>query len=152
MFLFKANRPRDSVAPFLRRICDLTTDIAPLGDQSRTHNRYHRVLPALLCPWEDDAPVADSHLFALTKDISDDGLGLTLPQRLQAERVAVGLWLPAGGSTPWFFLGDVKTNFALGGGFWLLGVRLTEVAHEESAQELEPLRTLAQRLLPHRAP
>lgn len=151
MFLFKAKAPRASVGPFVRRICDLTTPVATTSEQARLESRCHRHLPTLLCPWKHEAPVVEEVVFALTKDISDHGIAVTVPQQFQAEHVVVGLWLPEAGSSPWFFLGDVKGNFALGAGFWLLSIQLTEVAHEEYESQLACLRPLAGQLLtPHR--
>ena len=81
--------------------------------------------------------------YALTKDFSDRGLALVLPQPFRAVDVVVGLWL----GSPRFVLAEVRQNAALGGGFWQLGIEITELV-DSGSPAIRPLAPLATRLIP----
>ena len=92
-------------------------------------------------------PCVDEAAFVLTKDISDAGIGIVANQPICANEVLVALWPDEGVSkSPWFFLSEVRRNAPLGGGFWILGIELTEFANDEYMDLLKPLRPLAERL------
>jgi len=102
-------------------------------------------LPALLTPWEQGKPVVDESTYAITKDFSERGLSLTLPQPFKADQIVVGLWL----GSPRFVLGEIRQNTPLGGGFWQLGVELTDFLSAAEHPQVESLVPLAARLVPH---
>ncbi len=148
MFSFNARKKRLEVRKYLARICDLTTpNYAAPSDEERSEDRHNRSIPTLICPWENNLPCVDEAAFVLTKDISDAGIGIVANQPICADDVLVGLWLEENGSeSPWFFLSEVRRNAPLGGGFWILGIELTEFANHEYQNVLKPLRKLAERL------
>jgi hypothetical protein len=83
----------------------------------------------------------------LTKDLAEMGIGLVANQPIRAEQVVVGLWGDERiASVPWFFIGDVRANTPLGGGFWVLGIELNEFANTEYRDVLKDLIPLASRL------
>lgn len=151
MFSFAAHHSSDEVQPYLRRICDLTTPnlVAPLDD-FRSENRYNRAIPTLLCPWEGDRPLKDEAGFVMTKDFSEQAVGLILHQPFHADRVVLGYNLPDDAEGwPWFFLGELRRCEPVGGGFWELGVELTEFANVNYRRQLGVLLPLTELLIPH---
>jgi len=148
MFSYNARKNRCDVRKYLARICDLTTpNYAAPSDDERAENRRNRSIPTLICPWEDNVPCVDEAAFVLTKDISDAGIGIVANQPICAHEVLVALWPNDEVSdAPWFFLSKVIRNAPLGGGFWILGIELTEFATAEYQDLVRPLLPLAERL------
>ncbi len=136
------------VCKHLARVCDLTTpNMAAPSCEDRVEDRHNRSIPTLICPWEHNNPHVDESAFVLTKDLSDIGIGIVSNQPIRATEVLVGLWPDEQvADEPWFFLGDVKRIAPLGGGFWIMGVALTEFANQDHQDALRPLRSLAERL------
>ncbi len=88
--------------------------------------------------------MVDDATFALTKDFSDRGLSLVLPQPFRTEGVLVGFWMDG----MYYAQGIARQNVALGGGFWQLGVELEQTIDPADYPELEQFSPLAARLLP----
>jgi hypothetical protein len=152
MFFTKKGGQRYQLQGYLRRICDLTSPNMPRLDDSRNQHRQNRTIPVLLVPWEDGAIVVSDAATALTRDISDNGLSVTLLHPFRAENIVVCFWLPRGEtSDPWFFLGTTRQNVPIGGGFWSLGIELTEKLELSSESGTARLLPLAAELLPPRA-
>lgn len=138
MFSFDTRKRLCEVRDFVRRLVDLTTPAPPDSGEFRAEERSNRALPVLLTPWEDGQPAVDESTYAITKDLSDRGLSLVLQQPLKSAQVVVGLWM----ESPRFALAEVRQNASLGGGFWQLGLELTQlldVAEFPQAQRLIPL-------------
>jgi hypothetical protein len=149
MFSFATRKKVVDMQPFVRRICDLTApNNATAAGLPRSENRYNRVIPTLLCPWEEHRPIIDRTVVALTRDMSDRGVGVTLTHPLQADELVVGFYLAGVMQEPWFFRGLPSRCDAMGGGFWLLGIELVEYMNEQWRDELDPLFGRAQKLLP----
>ncbi|MBI1904393.1 MAG: hypothetical protein HYS13_25130 [Planctomycetia bacterium] len=151
-FSFEKRRQVVDIAPYLRRLCDLTTPNAlhpsAEGGGKRSEQRYNRCLPALLCPWTEDGPNADACSIVLTRDFCDRGIGLVSPENVQADQVVVGFWVPSDSMPePWFFLGRLTRSVPIGGRFWSLGVEFHALANAEHPEKLDGLRELASSLL-----
>ncbi len=142
MFRTKQRDEQNKAAAYLRRVCDLTSPNLPRFDDLRGDHRQNRTIPVLLTPWEDGRAIVTDSVTALTKDVSDRGLSLTLPAPFRAEEVVAGLWLPGApdAGEPRFLLGLTRQNVPIGGGFWALGIETRRVL---SATEAEPLLQLA---------
>jgi hypothetical protein len=149
MFSYDTRRRLGKVRGFLRQLVDLTSPNAPpLDGESRSEGRSNRSLPVLLAPWEHGEAVVDESTYAVTKDFSERGLSLTLPQPFKADEVVVGVWL----ESPRFVLGEIRQNTPLGGGFWQLGVELSDFLDMAEYPQLRSLVSLAARLVPHAKP
>ena len=147
MYSFGRRRRECEVRSFLRQLVDLTSpNVPPLEGEARSEDRSNRSLPTLLVPWERGEPVVDESAYAITKDFSERGVSLTLPQPFRADQIVVGLWL----GSPRFVLGEIRQNTPLGGGFWQLGVELTGLLDPAEHPQLERLVPMAARLVPHR--
>ena len=150
MFFTKEKGQQYQPQGYLRRICDLTSPNLPRLDDSRGDDRHNRTIPVLLTPWENGMPVASEAATALTRDISDRGLSVTLSQAFHAEKVVVGFWLARDqGGGPWFFLGNTRQIVPIGGGFWGLGIEVIQRLNTRS--EVAELLPLIRDLLPPKA-
>ncbi|HUY88455.1 MAG TPA: PilZ domain-containing protein [Pirellulales bacterium] len=148
MFSFARRRtPRNpAVHKVIQRFLNaVNPDLAKFDDESRCDYRSHRTVPVLLAPHEDGISL-DEACYALTKNLSVRGLALVLPQPFRAERVAVGFWFAEQAQ---FVSGEVRQNVPLGGGFWQLGVEVTQVLNPDDSSEVKRLLPLAVRLDPH---
>ena len=149
MFSFvKHKKDNEVFGRQIRRICDLTTVKFLDDDNQRIDNRYNRLIPTLLCPWENDSPVVSDSMYVLTKDLSKHGAGLLLTQPLRMESVVLTFCLDADDpAQPLSFLGSVQYNSGIGGGFWIAGIALTQFANEKYSDELCALKPLAAKLI-----
>lgn len=149
MFSFANHKKTVDLCPYVRQICDLTTPNLASMFAGRSEDRCNRAIPTLLCPWENDRPSTDECAICLTSDLADRGVRLVLAQPFRAERVAVGYWIGSDQMRePWYFLGDVRRNQPIGGGFWAVGIELTEFANADHAEAFGGLREAAAKLLP----
>jgi hypothetical protein len=144
--LFAFNRQKQvDACRLVRRLIDRTSPNLPPSDgESRLEQRSNRTLPVILAPVEHGDVVAEDAIFAVTKDLTDHGLALVLNHPFQAEAVVVGFWCE---HAPCFFLGDMRKNTRLGGGFWQLGIELRELLNAEWLG-LQKLTSQAVQLLP----
>jgi len=152
MFSFQSTKKSINLQGYIRRICNGTTPNnthASENEDGRSENRYNRTIPVLLCPWEVTEPRLEKLTTALTKDLCDRGVGLTLPHPFAADEIALGFNLgePVM-QEPWFFRAKLHRNTPLGGGFWLIGAELTEFLNDNYRYELEPLLKAAEKLRP----
>lgn len=148
MFSFNARKKSLDFAPLIRRICDITAFDAHLASQARCENRYNRTIPVVHCPWIDDQPVNDKSQLAITKDLSDRGVGLILSHVLEGE-VVIGFWLTSEElEEPWFFRATIRSNEPIGGGLWYVGAQFQEFLNTDYRDELRQMMTLATKLLP----
>jgi hypothetical protein len=134
----------------LRRICDLTSPNLPRLDDCRGEGRQNRSIPVLVTPWQDGVPVVEETTTALTKDISDSGVSLTLPGPFRVHEIAIGFWVPDDNynAHAWFLLGVTRESVPIGGGFWGLGVDTVRPLGLSEVEELVPM--VEKRLPPSR--
>jgi len=148
MFSFGKRRAQVEVHKLTRRLIDSSCpNLPPLRGDSRWENRSNRTIPVLLTPLVGDDLQFDETAVAVTKNLSGQGLALVLHQPFWAEGVAIGLWHEGSAE---FVRGEIRQNVPLGGGFWQLGIELTEPLSLDEHPELEDLLPLAARLDPRR--
>ena len=149
MFAFSRRKSTIDLYPHIRRICDLTTPNLATKDTGRSEDRFNRTIPTLMCPWEDGHPLLADLTVCLTSDLGDRGVGLVLTEPCHAESVLIGYWIGSSKMCePSFFLGEVQRNQPIGGGFWILGIELTEFANTCHRDVLTGVREFASKLLP----
>ncbi len=142
----QSNKERERQAQaLLSQIARMTNpELVPVQQEHRQDVRRSRVFPVLLTPWEDGvAAIADS-VYALTKDVSDHGLALVLQAPYRIQMAVVGLVMPSpdaldADAAPQFVLGAARQNVPLGGGYWQLGLKLTELMSLDEHPSLKPL-------------
>lgn len=133
-----------AVHQLLRRAMDATSpNRPPAQGESRWEDRSNRTLPVLLVPYAEGQPSVAEHTIALTKNLSSQGVALVLPQPFRTDQVVIGFWLD---DRPEFLVGRVRQNVPLGGGYWQLGVELTERLEPHPSAATEPLVPLTARL------
>ena len=128
MYDFDERKKKLDVQAILRRIVDKSSpNLPPFTGENRGKTRCNRSLPVLLLPLQNHNLMIGEARYAITKDISSDGLGLSLmlPKPMSAETVIVGFW---NDSNTIFFLGEVRQNMPIGGGFFQMGVQVMEKA------------------------
>ena len=129
----------------IRRLVDRTApNASPLAGNARVEPRSNRTLPVILAPSEGRCVLADEAVFAVTKDLTGQGLSLVLNHPFHAEEIVIGFWQEI---DPEFIAGRVCQNAPLGGGFWQLGVELREVVTSDW-EGLHHFACLATQLLP----
>lgn len=149
MFSFTNHKKTVSLYPYIRRICDLTTPNVATTFAGRSEDRFNRTIPTLLCPWEHERPLVDESCICITSDLANRGIRLVLNQPFRAESVVLGYWMDSDEMRePWFFLGEIRRNQPIGGGFWAVGIELTEFANTDHKETLANLRGAAANLLP----
>ncbi len=150
MFSFAEHKKSVDLQPYIRHLCDITTPNLAIvtAFDGRSENRYNRTIPTLLSPWQDDRPLVDECIIGLTSDMADRGVRLVLNQPFPADTVIVGYWISSDTMPePWFFLGNIRRNQAIGGEFWAVGIELTEFANTNYNETLAVLKPLAAKLL-----
>jgi len=147
MFSFAKRKKTVDLNPYIRRLCDLTTPNLTTAIEGRSENRYNRRIPTLISPWQDDRPLVDECVIGLTTDMADRGVCLVLNQPFHADAVVVGYWISRDAMCePWFFVGDIRRNQAIGGGFWAVGIELAEFANPNYVETLAVLKPLTAKL------
>lgn len=147
MFSFGANKKTVDLYPYIRRICDLTTPNLSTGE--RAENRLNRAIPTLICPWEKNQVLLEECSICLTSDLADGGVGLMMTEPFHAPQAVVGYWIANSEmSEPWYFVGDLRHVQPVGGGFWSVGIALSEYANKRHQRALAPLQHAALQLLP----
>lgn len=152
MYSFAGNMKYVELQAYMRRVADLTCpNLAPLSGEYRLEGRCNRSLPVLIIPQAKAELHPDEASFAVTKDLCDHGLSLLACQPHSLTEVIVGMWLwgPHSGQEqeePFFLLGHIRQSSDIGGGYWQIGVELTEVVKASGiASALTPI---ARKLLP----
>ena len=152
MFSFSKQKKKNDLFRYVRRICDLTTPNLAQESAERSEDRFNRTIPTVICPWEEDRPTVERAAIGLTSDLADRGVQVILNRPFMSEHIVLGYWIAADDmEEPWYFLGTVRRNQPIGGGYWALGVELVEFANDEHRRQLDVLKTAAGELLPPEA-
>jgi hypothetical protein len=147
MYSFERRKKSTQVQSHIRRLLDLTVPNLPKGPKlSRSEDRGTRVLPALLCPCEKNRPVVEDCTYVLTRDFASEGVGVLLTQPFRAVDVFITFWLDAVMDEPWYFLGSCHGLRRFGGGYWALGIRLSQLVEHDRKNTLRPLLPLVDQL------
>lgn len=144
MLWFKSRDEHLEIHRVIRRLINASTpNRIPLDGESRWELRSNRTIPVLLVPYDHNELSVGEHAYALTKNLSSQGLALVLHQPFRAEQVVVGFWAS---DQPHFVSGMVRQSVPLGGGFWQIGVETTELLSTASLPDLARLVPWAARL------
>ncbi|HVA46110.1 MAG TPA: PilZ domain-containing protein [Pirellulales bacterium] len=130
----------------IRRLINASTpNRIPLQGESRWELRANRTMPVLLVPYDANELSIGEQAYALTKNLSGQGLALVLHQPLRAEQLVVAFW---SNDEPHFFAGTVRQSVPLGGGFWQIGVETSKLLSMSDCPDLQRLVPWAARLDP----
>jgi len=152
-FFWKKKSSSTIVQQRIRRLLDQTVHFAYVNDEPRRRtSRTIRILPALLAPWKDGQPLVEAACFGITQNLSDTGVALILTAPFEHDEVCVGIPIPKDETAdPYYFVGRATHLTPIGGGFWTLGIALTDCATESFPDKVRALRHLARRLFPARS-
>ena len=144
MFSFSRRSAGTDVYKVMRRVIDTTTpNITP--SDVRTETRSHRTIAVLLAGYNAKTRSISDATWALTRDLSSQGVAVLVRQPFSLTEVVVVLGMD---ETPKFVRGEVRQTRSLGGGFLHLGIELTEVLDENRIPALAELAPLAAHLSP----
>ena len=136
MDAFQLRRKQTEVWKLVRRIIDVSApNMPPTAGENRSQTRYNRAIPMLLVPWENGELLVGESVYTLSKDYSDNGVCLLPHRPFMALNVVCGFWIDG----PVFLMGEVRSRAPIGGGFWQLGVQLTQVIPPGDVEALIPL-------------
>ena len=139
---FNQRHKKQEVWKFLRRIIDKNSaEKLLVKEDVRSGNRIPFCLPVMLQPCLNEQPLQCEPIFALTRDLSDDGVAVVASQPLDLSQIICVIRQ----DRPIFLLGDIRQCIYLGGGFWKVGMQLTEIL---SSQEYLALGSLSKQLNP----
>ena len=143
---FRSRDKQFEIHRVIRRLINASTpNRIPLQGESRWELRSNRTMPVLLVAYDHNELSAGELAYALTKNLSSQGLALVLHQPFRAEQVVVGMW---SNEEAHFVSGTVRQSIPLGGGFWQIGVETTELLSAGQTPELTRLLPWAARLDP----
>ncbi len=139
---FNQRKKKQEVWKCLRRILDRNSaEQLLLGKDDRKEKRIPFSLPVLLQTGLADQQPWSKPIFAVTKDISDDGVAVIAHQSIEQSQVICVIWEDG----PIFLSGEIRQCEQLGGGFWKIGMELSEIV---SSLDFPQLRTLSDGLSP----
>jgi len=68
MLFSKGRKQRRDLENYRRRVADITNpNSAPVDSNRRTGNRFSRIFPVLISPWEEELPLLTQCTYGLTK-------------------------------------------------------------------------------------
>ena len=139
---FNQRKKKQEVWKCLRRILDRNSAEQLLrGTEDRKEKRIPFSLPVLLQPCLEDQHTWCEPVFAITKDLSDDGVAVIARQSLDQSPVICVIWEDG----PIYLSGEIRQCLHLGGGFWKIGMELSEIV---SSMDFPLLYALSERLSP----
>lgn len=97
--------------------------IEEAGREKRSENRYNRLTPTLVVPWNDGSPKEDQLLYGVSKNLSTHGMAVILPDHLHNEYDLICVFWADG---PTFLHGEAQYEEYVGGGFWQVGLDFRE--------------------------
>lgn len=145
MFFFAKRRKLAQVQQLIGRLIDRSTpnlrkDLKDL----RCEQRYNRSLPVLIVPMIEGKPKVQFTGFGVTQNISNKGVALLSQQPIKTEEALVGFWQDGACD---FVLADIRHRSTVEGGYWQIGLELSEVVLPGDFPELDQLSVLAGQLV-----
>ena len=145
MFTFCRDRKQHLVASSLSRIINQSThELEYTTGDARSKRRYHRSLPVLIGPWVAGEVDLDELTVAITNNISEQGIAVSVPKAWSQTAVLCGFWC----ETALFLRGNVKHRFHLGANFWQIGIELKSKFRFAELPNLEGLNAVSHALEP----
>lgn len=122
------------------------------GHPARETPRSNRSVAILLCPVLNDTYIVDRCVPAVTVDFSDGGVGVVTRHPLECSTVAIAVETEGHERTPASYAlasGVVRHNTSIGGGFWHVGIQVTELIQPDGGCENQKrFRQMASHILP----
>jgi hypothetical protein len=103
----------------------------------RRDNRVNLCLVVLVAPLEHEKILIDETFYAVTKEFSVNGVGIILDKQRALDKVILG-FSSEGDMT--YFRAKAKHLSPMGGGFYHLGLEMTELVPNSHYPQLEALK------------
>ena len=113
---------------------------AMISKEQRKDKRIPISMPVLVQPYSEDSTDRMSPVYALTKDISEEGMAIIVDSALPKMQIFCGLWCDG----PLCFVGCIRQCRSIGGGFYHIGIEFDELVNVADWDELRPAISLLQ--------
>jgi hypothetical protein len=134
--LFTRNKTRAVQSFILKVVNNNCPELAALTEGSRLESRVNLTVAVLVVPVEAGRPLVQKAFTAVTKEFSTTGLALVLDEPWALDEVLVGFrWQ----RELTFIRATAKHLNPIGGGFFQLGLQMTEVVGPDEAPDLRTL-------------
>jgi hypothetical protein len=120
----------------LKLINNNCPELKALIEGPRTEKRVNLCVPVLVVPLKDKKLRLSDAFNAITRELSVTGAGIILDQQLDLDDVILGFRLD-GEMT--FLRATAKHLSPIGGGFYNLGLEMTEVVYQSDYPQLDTL-------------
>jgi len=136
MPLFAKKRGAGVSSFMLKVINNHCSTLEELVEGPRSESRINLALAVLIIPVEGNKLLTDEAFTAITREFSTSGISVALDRPMGLDEVVLGLrW--EGEMT--FLRAEAKHLDPMGGGFYQLGLRLTEMVHPGDYPALETM-------------
>jgi hypothetical protein len=134
--LFTRDKKR-AVQSFLVKVVNNNCpDLVALIEGPRIESRVNLTVAVLVVPVENGKPAVEKAFTTVTKGFSTTGLSLVLERPMAFDEAIVGFRWEAEMN---FIRATAKHLNPMGGGFYQLGLQMTEMVHPSDVPELESL-------------
>jgi hypothetical protein len=134
--LFMRDKTRAVQSFILKVVNNNCPELAALIEGPRLENRVNLTVVVLVVPLENGQPLARKAFTAVTKEFSTTGLALVLDEPKALDEVIIGFrWQ----REMTFIRATAKHLNPLGGGFFQLGLQMTEMVYPNEVPGLESL-------------
>ncbi len=133
MLLFRKRQDvavRTFILKLVNNNCD---DVKALAEGPRADSRVEMVMPVRIIPVENKQPRRDQAFNAVTKEFSNTGVAVVLGQPCGLDEVILGFRL---GGDMTFVRAQARHLNPIGGGFYQLGFRLSEIVSAGDCPDL----------------
>ena len=136
MTLFTRDRKRSVQSFILKVVNNNCPELAALIEGPRLEQRVNLTVVVLIVPVENGKLITKKAFTAVTKEFSTTGLAVVIDEPKGLDEVIVGFrWE----REKTFVRATAKHLNPMGGGFYQLGLQMTEMAHPGEYPELESL-------------
>ena len=136
MPLFARDKKRAVQSFILKVVNNNCPELAALIEGPRLENRVNLTVAVLVVPVEDNQPATEKVFTAVTKEFSTTGLALVLDGPRVLDEAIVGFrWE----REMTFVRATAKHLNPIGGGFYQLGMQITDMVHPGKCPALESL-------------
>jgi len=136
MPLFTRNREMEVQSFILKIVNNNCPELQAMIEGPRLDRRVNLTLVVLIVPMEGKKLMVEDAFTTVTKEFSGSGVGLVLHEPIGLDEVIVGFRWEGEMN---FFRAKAKHLNPLGGGFYQLGLRLTEMVHTGDYPQLESI-------------
>jgi hypothetical protein len=124
-FLQSRNKTLGVQSFILKLINNNCPELKALIEGPRGEKRVNLSLVVLVVPLEDGKLQVDNAFYAVTRDMSSNGVGIILSQQQALDKVILGFRIQ---NEMTFVHATAKHLNPMGNGFYLLGLEMTEIA------------------------